>query len=66
MNALLLLAAASAGNIVLQVIFWILLLLCVLGIFAPEGNPWVLRGRWGIVLILIAILGLAVFGNPVS
>lgn len=64
MNALVLFAA---GNIVLVVLFWILLILCVIGTFVPDTiNPWLGRGRWVIALILIAILGLAVFGNPTS
>lgn len=50
--------------LVLTVIFWILLLLAALGVFAPDTNPYFVRGRWVVVLLLIAILGYAALGNP--
>jgi hypothetical protein len=44
---------------ILAAIFWVLLILAVLGVFAPP-EPW---GRYirGIDLVLIAILGFRVF-----
>lgn len=43
---------------VLQVIFWILLILCAIGAFVPDAtSPHVPKSRWILVLILIAILG---------
>lgn len=51
---------------VLQILFWILLILTSIGAFVPDSAaPWLGRGRWVIALILIAILGFCVFGNPV-
>lgn len=51
---------------VLQVLFWLLLLLCVIGAFLQDSlSPFLVRGRWVMVLILIAILGYVVFGNPI-
>lgn len=46
----------------LAILYWILLLLCLIGAFVPDtpGNPWPTRGRWVIVLILFAILGFKV------
>lgn len=46
----------------LQILFWILLILCAIGAFTPD-SPFVLRGRWAVVLILIGILGFKVFGG---
>lgn len=53
---------------VLQVIFWLLLLLCAIGAAVPDAPPpnYVGRGRWVIALILIAIIGLKVFDNPLT
>lgn len=49
---------------VLMVLFWILLILLVIGVFVPDSqSPFVPRARWAIVLILIGILGWAVFGG---
>lgn len=49
---------------VLMVLFWILLILLVIGMFVPDASsPWAPRARWAIVLILIGILGWAVFGG---
>lgn len=48
---------------VLQILFWILLILCAIGALVPDiASPYIGRGRWIIVLILIAILGLHDFG----
>ena len=59
--------AAAGGNIVLVVLFWILLLLAAIGTFLPDTlSPFLGRGRWVIALILFAILGIALFGNPAS
>jgi hypothetical protein len=46
---------------VLEVIFWVLLLLSLIG-FAPA--PWAPRVSWGIAFVLFIILGLKVFGVP--
>jgi hypothetical protein len=42
-----------------------MLILAAIGVFVPDAqNPWLGRSRWIVVLILFAILGLHVFGNP--
>lgn len=46
---------------VLAVIFWVLIILSVLSFWAPD--PWVRYVR-GVDLVLLTILGLAVFGFP--
>ena len=46
---------------VLQILYWILLILCVIGFWVPE--PYLKYAR-GIDLILFIILGLKVFGMP--
>lgn len=52
---------------VLTILFWILLILCFLGAFAPDtAYPWAPRGRVVIILILLAILGLKVFDSPLA
>lgn len=53
---------------ILIVLFWILFLLSVIGIFSdgPNSPVWVGRGSRVVLLILIGILGLKVFGNPIS
>lgn len=57
----------AAANIVLVVLFWLLLILCIIGAFIPDSTfPFISQGRWVICLILLAILGIAVFGNPAS
>jgi hypothetical protein len=51
---------------VLQVLFWILLILTAIAALVPDAAwPYLPRARWIIVLILIGILGLRVFGDPV-
>lgn len=49
---------------VLEVIFWILLILSVLAVFTPDAWPYANKGRYGVVLILVLILGLKLFGYP--
>lgn len=49
---------------VLEILFWILLILVAIGALVPDtANPYLGRGRWLVALILIAILGLRVFGG---
>lgn len=48
---------------VLVVLFWILLILAIIGVFVPE-QPFITRGRWVVTLVLLGILGLKVFGAP--
>jgi hypothetical protein len=53
--------------VILQIIFWILLLLAALGAFIQDAAyPWLVRSRWVVVLILIAILGYRFFGSPLD
>lgn len=51
---------------ILNILFWILLILTALGVFVPDAppRPYLGRARWIVCLILIAILGFVVFGNP--
>ncbi len=51
---------------VLEVIFWILLILSVISAFLPDTWPYAIKSRFAIILILLAILGLKVFGNFMS
>lgn len=52
---------------VMQVLFWILLILALIGALVPDAvSPYLGRGRWIIALILILLLGLAVFHSPLS
>lgn len=46
----------------LTIIFWLLWVLCIIGVFIPDSptNPWPTRGRWIISLILFGILGFKV------
>lgn len=49
---------------VLEILFWILLILTALGALIPDtASPYVGRGRWIVALICIGILGLRVFGG---
>lgn len=48
---------------VLEILFWVLLILSAISAFMPDTWPHAVRGRLIIVLILLAILGLRVFGN---
>lgn len=47
----------------LEILFWILLILSVLAVFAPDAWPYASKGRYGVILVLIFILGLKQFGN---
>lgn len=48
---------------VFEVLFWVLLILCFLGVFAPDAwGQNIVRGRVVVILILLTILGLRVFG----
>jgi len=40
------------------------LILCFLGAFVPPGWPYAARANALVLLVLIAILGLKVFGTP--
>jgi hypothetical protein len=46
---------------VLQVIYWIILLLAILGVWAPDPYARYVRG---IDLVLFVILGIRLFGFP--
>lgn len=47
-----------------QILFWILLILLALGSFVADASiPGGPRSRWIILLILIGLLGWAVFGG---
>jgi hypothetical protein len=49
---------------VLEIVFWVLLILWAVGAFVPDSaGPYVGRGRWVIALIEFAILGFFVFGG---
>jgi hypothetical protein len=48
---------------ILVILFWLLLILAIIGVFVPE-QPFIVRGRWVVLLILLAILGIKVFGFP--
>lgn len=44
------------------IFFWILCFLWLLGIFIPDGSsPYLARGRFVIILVLLVLLGLKVF-----
>ena len=49
---------------ILQILFWILLILSAIGIFAPDTYPNIHRGRFVVTLILLGILGYFVLNNP--
>lgn len=53
------------SSIVLIVIFWILWLLWAIGCFVKLEGGY-LRAHAGLEMVLIGILGLKVFGNPLS
>lgn len=49
---------------VLEILFWVLLILAFIGCFVPDNAfPFIGRGRWVVALILFAILGLRIFGG---
>lgn len=51
---------------ILTVLFWLLWLLCIIGLFVPDSAPYVVRGRWAVLLILIGILGFHCLANPMQ
>lgn len=53
----------------LFVLFWILFILAVLGVFASNSSPeraWLIRPSYGLLLLLIGILGWKTLGNPLQ
>ena len=49
---------------ILEVVFIVFFILCALGAFAPDATyPWAARGRYGVLLLLVGILGWVVFGG---
>jgi hypothetical protein len=46
---------------VLEILFWVLLILSVIPAFVPDSNPYAMKSRHIVLLILIAILGLNAF-----
>lgn len=47
-----------------QILFWILFVLLVIGALVPDATvPGGTRSRWIIVLILLGLLGWAVYGG---
>lgn len=54
---------------VLVVLFWILVILALIGAIAGatgHGPPWLAPANSLLNFVLIVILGLAVFGNPAN
>jgi hypothetical protein len=52
---------------ILETLFWLLLLLCAIGALVPDSaSVYLGRSRWLVALILIAILGLKLFHNPTT
>lgn len=52
---------------VIVILFWILLILAFIAALVPDAmSPYIGRGRWIIALILILLLGLAVFKSPLT
>lgn len=52
---------------VMTVLFWILLILLFIAALVPDSvSPYIGRGRWIVLLILITILGLHCLGNPIT
>lgn len=48
----------------LQILFWVLFILCAIGAFVPDTqSPFIGRGRWAVALVLIGILGYRVLGE---
>lgn len=49
---------------VLEILYWVLLILAIIGVFVPDtAGPYIGRSRWAVVLILMVILGLRVFNS---
>lgn len=42
----------------LTIIYWVLLVLWGLGVIFGSGQPWWPRASWGVILVLLVILGL--------
>lgn len=60
-------ARARSISMILTIIFWILWLLSVIGLFIPtESYPKVVRGSYAINLVLIGILGFKSLGDPLT
>ena len=51
---------------VLEVIFWILLILSSISAFLPDTSAYVVKSRLVVVFALIGILGLVVFKSPLT
>lgn len=49
---------------ILTILFWILVILCVVGYFIPD--PRFVRASNGVLLLLIIILGWKVLGSPLQ
>lgn len=51
----------------LQLIFWILMLLWLVGVFAgPRIGPWAPMGSNILLFVLLLILGWSQFGQPIQ
>lgn len=57
-----LLAHVNAAPMMLKILFWVILALCILGIFGWHDNPHFVRGGSVVMLVLIAILGYCTLG----
>lgn len=62
MNYELIILAASDTPLMLKVIYWLLVILWAIGSLGFAGNPAVVRGTNGVLLVLFAILGFVTFG----
>lgn len=51
---------------VLEILFWILLILSIISSFLPDTSPTVVKSRSVVILILLTILGLRVFEHLLS
>lgn len=57
-----LLLATSDTPLMLKVVYWLLVILWAVGSIGFAGNPAVVRGTNGVLLVLFAILGFVTFG----
>ena len=48
---------------ILEIVFIVLCVLACLGGFVSDATPYANRGRYGLLLVLIIILGLVVFNG---
>ncbi len=49
---------------ILEITFIVLCIIaCLGGFFVPDSSPYAHRGRYGLLLVLIIILGLVVFNG---